>query len=287
MKTKEEFEYWYDNLVDTIADYEYYVDFKDIYKNVNNVKVKLNILNSLIGSKDIENEFEQLIYDYPEVVDCIPLLIAVRKKEIKLIDNNEQLIFNFSKIDDIELLKKFMRKIGLFDLMSNRISNNLVDYVTGIEVGLYSNTRKNKGGHLMEDIIEVFLQNYGLIKDKTYFKEMYLNEIQEKWNIDLSSLKSLGKDRKRFDFVVKLKDEIYVIESSFYNANGSKLNETARSYELISNECKKIDNFNFIWITDGYGWKQSKKIIEKAYYSIDNIYNLNDLKKESLFNIKK
>ncbi|MDE5599315.1 MAG: type II restriction endonuclease, partial [Ureaplasma sp.] len=272
MKTKEEFEYWYDNLVDTIADYEYYVDFKDIYKNVNNVKVKLNILNSLIGSKDIENEFEQLIYDYPEVVDCIPLLIAVRKKEIKLIDNNEQLIFNFSKIDDIELLKKFMRKIGLFDLMSNRISNNLVDYVTGIEVGLYSNTRKNKGGHLMEDIIEVFLQNYGLIKDKTYFKEMYLNEIQEKWNIDLSSLKSLGKDRKRFDFVVKLKDEIYVIESSFYNANGSKLNETARSYELISNECKKIDNFNFIWITDGYGWKQSKKIIEKAYYSIDNIY---------------
>ena len=115
----------------------------------------------------------------------------------------------------------------------------------------------------MEDIIEVFLQNYGLIKDKTYFKEMYLNEIQEKWNIDLSSLKSLGKDRKRFDFVVKLKDEIYVIESSFYNANGSKLNETARSYELISNECKKIDNFNFIWITDGYGWKQSKKIIKK------------------------
>ena len=138
MKTKEDFEYWYDNITDTIADYEYYVDFKDIYKNVNNVKVKLNILNSLIGSKDIENEFEQLIYDYPEVVDCIPLLIAVRKKEIKLIDNNEQLIFNFSKIDDIELLKKFMRKIGLFDLISNRISNNLVDYITGIEVGLYS-----------------------------------------------------------------------------------------------------------------------------------------------------
>ena len=47
-----------------------------------------------------------------------------------------------------------MRKTGIFDLISKHIINNLVDYATGVEVGLDSNGRKNRGGHLMEDLVE-------------------------------------------------------------------------------------------------------------------------------------
>ena len=65
---------------------------------------------------------------------------------------------------------KFMRKTGLFDLMENHIVNNLVDYVTGIETGLDSNGRKNRGGHLMENLVEGFLCKAGLVKRRNLFQ---------------------------------------------------------------------------------------------------------------------
>lgn len=147
---KKDFNKWYDSLTDTIANYEYYVDFTEVYKNIDRIKIPLSLLSTLIGSKNIEKEFDKLIIDYPEVIECIPLLIAVRKKQIKIIDKSSQLIFNFNKMNDFNLLKRFMNKTGLFDLIQNHIRNNLFDYVMGIEVGLASNSRKNKGGHLME-----------------------------------------------------------------------------------------------------------------------------------------
>lgn len=58
------------------------MDFEKVYRNVDEVKIELNILNSLVGSKDIKTD--------------------------------------------------------------------LVDYVTGVETGLDSNGRKNRGGHLYE-----------------------------------------------------------------------------------------------------------------------------------------
>lgn len=79
----------------------------------------------------------------------------------------------------IEQYKTFMRKTGIFDLMENHIISSLVDYVTGIETGLDSNGRKNRGGHLMENLVESFIRKAGFIKDSTYFKEMYIHEIEE------------------------------------------------------------------------------------------------------------
>jgi len=128
----------------------------------------------------------------------------------------------------------FMRKTGLFDLLENHIINNLVDYVTGVETGLDSNGRKNRGGHLMEDLVESFIVKAGYEKDKTYFKEMYIHEITEKWSIDLSAISNQGKAEKRFDFVIKTDKVIYGIETNFYASGGSKLNETARSYKQIA-----------------------------------------------------
>lgn len=284
---KRNFKEWFADFTDTIATYEYYTDFNVVYRNIDKIKVELNILNSLIGSKNIENDFDALFKKYPEIRKCLPLLIAVREKEIKVIDEGEKLKYNFTNINDIELLKRFMRKTGLFDLISNHLVNNLVDYATGVEVGLGSNGRKNRGGHLMEDVLQGFIEKEGFVLNQTYFKEMYLKDIESKWDIDLSELSNLGKVAKRFDYVVKTKNCIYAFETNFYSSSGSKLNETARSYKMLAEESKNIKGFAFIWVTDGLGWVGAKNNLEETFDVMENIYNIKQLSEGKLKEILK
>lgn len=275
---KRNFDTWLNGFKKSISNYDYYVDFKKVYKNIDSIKIELNILNSLIGSKNIDMEFENILSKYPETLKCIPILLAVRAKEIYAIDNDGEFTYSFKKLNySIEQYKMFMNKTGLFDLMQNHIINNLVDYVTGVETGLDSNGRKNRGGHLMENLIESYLINTGLKKDINYFKEMYINEIQNKWNVDLSALSNNGKMEKRFDFVVKTHSMIYGIEANFYTSGGSKLNETARSYKTLALEADTIDNFTFVWFTDGIGWKSAKNNLEETFDIMQHIYNINDI----------
>ena len=177
----------------------------------------------------------------------------------------------------IDQYKVFMRKTGIFNLLENRIVGSLVDYVTGVETGLDSNGRKNRGGHLMENLVESFIQKAGFIKDKTYFKEMYIHEIEEKWGIDLSTISNQGKAEKRFDFVVSTPSMIYGVETNFYGSNGSKLNETARSYKTITLETKELVDFTFVWFTDGQGWKSARNNLEETFDVLEHIYNISDM----------
>lgn len=155
-----------------------------------------------------------------------------------------------------------MLKTGLFDLIENHIVNKLVDYATGVETGLDSNVRKNCGSHLMENLVESFIQKAGFVKDESYFKEMYIHQITDKWEIDLSAILNQGKTEKRFDFVVKTPNMIYGIETNFYGSGGSKLNETARSYKTLALEIDTIDGFTFVWFTDGKGWTSARHNLE-------------------------
>lgn len=272
------FNEWLGSFRDSIADYGYYIDFKKVHKNVEAIKVQLNILNSLVGSRNIENDFEKIINNYPETLKCIPILLAVRENEIRAMDKDGEFNYCFSSANySIEQYKTFMRKTGLFDLISNRIVNNLVDYVTGVETGLDSNGRKNRGGHLMEDLVEGYLQKAGFVAGKTYFKEMYRSEIEKKWNIDLSAISNQGKAEKRFDFVVKTDNMIYGIETNFYGSSGSKLNETARSYKTLATETDTIPGFTFVWFTDGKGWNNAKNNLEETFDVLDTVYNIKDL----------
>ncbi len=273
-----EFNAWLSSFRDSIADYGYYIDFEKVHRNVNAIKVELNILNSLIGSNNIEKDFEELIKRYPETLKCIPLLLAVRANEIYAIDGDGAFTYNFKNQNlPVEQYKTFMKKTGLFDLMQNHIINNLVDYATGVETGLDSNGRKNRGGHLMENLVETFIQKAGFIKNENYFKEMYINQITDKWNIDLSAISNQGKMEKRFDFVIKTSNMIYGIETNFYGSGGSKLNETARSYKTLALETDTIDGFTFVWFTDGKGWTSARNNLEETFDVMDYIYNIKDL----------
>lgn len=278
------FSTWLSGFRDSIADYGYYIDFEKVHRNVDNIKVELNTLNSLIGSKNIEVDFENLMRKYPEVLKCIPLLLAVRANEIYCQDENGGHLFQFdfgkyppNSHAHYERYKYFMRETGLFDLLENHIVNNLVDYATGVETGLDSNGRKNRGGHLMEDLVESFINKAGFVKDKTYFKEMYIHQITAKWGIDLSAISNQGKMEKRFDFVVKTPTMIYGIETNFYGSGGSKLNETARSYKTLALETDTIDGFTFVWFTDGKGWTSARHNLEETFDVMEHIYNIKDL----------
>lgn len=272
------FEEWLSGFRNSIANYGYYTNFEKVYNNVDNIKIELNILNSLVGSQNIENDFENIINNYPETLKCIPILLAVRKMEIFAMDSQGGFNYNFRNMNyTAEQYKVFMRKTGLFDLLENRIVSNLVDYVTGVETGLDSNGRKNRGGHLMEDLVESYIAEAGYEKDINFFKEMYISEITEKWGIDLSAISNSGKSEKRFDFVIKTDNMIYGIEANFYASSGSKLNETARSYKQISQEADTIEGFTFIWLTDGSGWQDAKHNLEETFDVLETVYNIKDL----------
>ena len=274
------------NMKDSIASWDYYTNFENVYKNVDSIKVELNILNSLIGSKNIEEDFKKLLIDYPNILKAIPILLAKREKEIKINDSQTEYNFNFTTMNySPNEYVMFMKKTGLFDLIQNHLINNLVDYVTGIEVGMDTNARKNRTGHAMEDIIESYLKESGFILNRTYFKEMTKSEIEEQFGLDLSTISNDGKTEKRFDFVINYNNHIFACEVNFYATQGSKLNETARSYKTLALESQSIDNFTFVWFTDGIGWLNAKHNLEETYDVMDTIYNINDLEHEGLLKL--
>lgn len=282
------FDNWLSSFRATIASYDYYVDFAKVFTNAESYRFELNLINSLIGSRNIEQDFVRLLKEYPKVLKCIPILLAKRGYEISATDECGTLIYDFKKANkSIEQYCSFMRKTGLFNLISNHLISNVFDYVTGVEVGLDSNGRKNRGGHLMEDIVERYLIASGLTKDIDYFKEMYISEIEQKWGLDLSCVSNQGKAEKRFDFVVKGEFCVYGVETNFYASGGSKLNETARSYKTIATETKDLKDFHFVWFTDGQGWASAKNNLLETFEVMEHLYNIADLEQGVAFKIFK
>ena len=266
-----DFNTWLQSFKEVIAGYKYYTDFEKIYRNVDGIKVQLCLMNSLIGSPDIEKDFQELYAQYPEILRCIPILLAKRESEILIYDTAGEHRFNFKKPNYTAVqYTVFMRETGLFELMGRKHITNLVDYVTGVETGLDSNARKNRGGDTMEDLVETYIQKAGLIKGRDYFKEMYIHDIQDRWHIDLSCISNEGGTDKRPQM-------IYGIETNFYTSSGSKLNETARSYKTLALETKDLDYFRFVWITDGKGWLSAKNNLKETFDVLPDLYNLSEL----------
>ena len=279
---------WLNTFRESIATWRYYTDFEKVYANTDEIKDELNLLNGLIGKQDIETEFRRIVGKYPNVLKVIPILIAKRESESKITDAERNYVFNFKKPNyTIDEYVKFMYNTGLFDLLQNHVIHSLVDYVMGVEVGMDTNGRKNRTGDAMEDLVESYLVKAGFKLGDTYFKEMWRSEIENLWGYDLSNISNTGKTEKRFDFVVKTKAHVYAIETNFYGSQGSKLNETARSYKTLALEARDIKNFTFVWFTDGIGWHSARHNLEETFDVLDTLYNIADLENgimKQLFN---
>lgn len=275
---KRNFNNWLSSFRESIATWTYYTDFEKVYQNVEKIKDELNILNGLIGKKDIEEEFKRIVNKYPDVLKVIPILIAKRESEIKITASKNNYVFNFKKPNySIDEYVMFMKNTGLFDLLQNHVIHSLVDYVMGVEVGMDTNGRKNRTGDAMEDLVDNYITNAGFKEGDNYFKQFAASEITQKWGLDLSEISNKGKSEKIFDFVVKTPTMIYGVETNFYGSGGSKLNETARSYKTIALESKNIQGFTFVWFTDGKGWTSAKNNLEETFDVMEHIYNIKDL----------
>lgn len=268
------FDVWLGQFRDSISTYDYYIDFRKVTENARIHKTELHLLNSLIGSDDVESDFRSLINKYPSVVSAVPILLAKRESEIYARDSEGGGLYRFDGVrHSLDEYSIFMRKTGLFELISKHLVNNLYDYVLGVETGLDSNGRKNRGGHQMEDLVEGFLKRAGV----TYYKEMYSSEIRMRWGVNVSALTNEGKTEKRFDFVVKTQNCVYAIETNFYGSGGSKLNETARSYKMLALEASSIQGFKFVWFTDGAGWRSARQNLRETFEVLSTVYNIKEL----------
>lgn len=291
-----DFNKWISKFNDSIASWKYYTNFEKVYLNVNKIKNELNLLNGLIGSKDIEKDFADLVEEYPQVLKAIPILLAKRENIIIIKDADKDYKYNFYKMNySIDDYIKFMRNTGIFKLLEQHLISSIYDYVTGVEVGMDTNGRKNRTGDAMEDLVESYILKAGFVKNHNYFKEVTSKAIKEKWNIDLKEIlenvdnkvnsKKEKMAEKRFDFVVENKGTLFLIETNFYGSGGSKLNETARSYKMLNEELAKIKGVKFVWFTDGKGWLSARNNLEETFNQMENIYCIDDLKNDILNDI--
>ncbi len=276
------FEYFISNLQKSIADWAYFVAWKKIKKNVSEIETELNILNSLLGKSNLDEKFIEIITKYPETRNALPILVAVRRKKLKempilkergdLVVENKEYLFNYNKFKLNEAMKKellrFLNESGLKDIFRDRTIKNFVDYCFGIEVGMDTNARKNRGGDNMEDIVESFISNLCGKNNFRYLKEANAEKIKNEFGYDVP----VDKSSRRYDFVIDNGKELFIVETNFYGGGGSKLKSTAGEYRNLFDVLN--GQYKFFWITDGLGWKTTAKPLRETFNHNDYLFNL-------------
>ncbi|MEK6532024.1 MAG: type II restriction endonuclease [Deltaproteobacteria bacterium] len=265
--------------------WSYFVNWEKVFKNTQKIEVALNVLNYLIGKEDFDKEFRFLLKENPKTAKVIPAL-AVRdggnRKNFKILVDykNKKLIYvdydfgkeNFSD-EDVKKYLTFVKEAGLKDLIVSGKVKNLVDYMIGVEAGLDSNGRKNRGGQSMENIVEVFINDACKKKGFRYLKEANAGKIKE----ELGYSVPMDKSSRRYDFVIDNNKELFIIEANFYGGGGSKLKSTAGEYRNLFDILK--GKHRFIWITDGLGWKTAARPLRETFDHNDYLFNLHMLEK--------
>lgn len=262
-----DFDKFISQLQETNQTLDFFCDFDKISQNVEDIKLSLCMLNSLIGSTDMRKSVETIWNRDRTAFDVMNILIAVRSEgKKKIIDNIGRCVLLDSLFQSADGVMEFLDSTGLTEVFKSRKINNLVDYVFGIETGLDTNARKNRSGHIMENMVARLFDN----NDIKYRQEVYSYEWPEITSV-------LGDDEKRFDFVVQTAKMTFLIEVNFYSSGGSKLNEVARSYSDIAPKINSVPGFEFVWITDGIGWKSARNKLQEAFTITPSIYNLSNI----------
>ena len=276
---REVFSYLINNLNDSIRYWDYFVNWEKVLGNTRDLEMDLNILNYLIGKNDIEKEFSYLLKKHPQVVSLIPVLLACRESQFKILTNlssgnlkYEDFSFkNKKSLSETEISKavRFAKETGLLKIFKDKAIKNVVDYTVGIEVGLDSNGRKNRGGTAMETVVETFIADICKSQGFSYLKQATSEKVFAKWKLKLS----MDKSSRRFDFAVYNGKTLYLIEANYYGGVGSKLKATAGEYKSLYDFISK-DGHKFIWITDGLGWESTTRPLEETFNHIEYLLNL-------------
>lgn len=277
-KSETTFAFLIDTLIDSIKNWDYFVDWNKVKNNIRDIEIELNTLNYLIGKENIKEELKYLINKHPEIIKAFPYLLASRENifEILYLDSSDKFdykIFDFNKkhLDskDIENIITFIENTKLINIFKDKTIKNLVDYVFGVEVGLDSNGRKNRSGTAMENIVEHFIKKICSKYNYQYIKQATATKIKEKWNFHVT----VDKSERRFDFAINTGHKLFLIETNYYSGGGSKLKATAGEYKTLFDLIEQ-DGHEFIWITDGKGWITAKRPLEETFNHNRYILNL-------------
>lgn len=280
---KEIIDKFHETIIDTNRGHKFFVDWDKIEKNIENYKVEFNILNVLIKSDSFKDDLRNILRNYPNIIPVIPMLIAVRFKSLNkgrlkvikdFLDADSDIIeYDFNKRDlgenEIDKIILFFEQTGLEYFFNNISQQSLYDYVSGVEVGLDTHARKNRSGKAMELVLEPIIKEitnkYGfeLIVQKPF-------KVLAKYGIEIGRDIS---DRKSDFLIVKPSGAIINIEVNYFSGTGSKPQEIVDSYINRQNDLDKY-GFEFIWVTDGYGWKRQKNQIRKGFNQVDYLMNL-------------
>ena len=265
--TPEEFITFMSQLKETNQTLDFFCDFDKIHSHVEDIKLSLCMLNSLIGATDMRSAVETIWRRDKSAFNVMDILIAVRSEgKKKVLNSFGDCVVLDSLFDSVDGVMEFLTDTGLSEVFRSQKITNLVDYVFGVETGLDSNARKNRSGHVMEHVVADILSQHGI----SYRTEVYSSEWEE-------MTQALGDDEKRFDFVIETPQKVYLIEVNFYSGGGSKLNEVARAYSDIAPKINAVNGFEFVWITDGIGWNSAKNKLQEAFNIIPSIYNLTSI----------
>ena len=282
--SKEVFEYFLDTLLDSNRTWKFFVDWKKIFDNVKKYDYELDILNKLIESKNFDKELTDQLINHHKIVKTFPLLIAIRNNYLKILDETLIPEFSFKECEfstkSFEKIKinsfiEFFDKSGLKNFILTSGIKNFKDYLLGVEVGLDTNARKNRGGKIMEEIVETLFKTvYSFEENRDYISQGSPEKVKKIWNLSMP----IDKSTRKPDFILYKKNKLFWIETNFYSGGGTKLKATCGEYKALHDFCKK-NNLNFIWITDGIGWKETRLPLEETFIHNDYIFNLQMLRK--------
>lgn len=273
-------------LKNSIKTWDYFVNWKKVFKNSADLEITLNKLNYLLGKDSLKTEFITLYTSNPDIVKALPILLAIRESNVEIFDVSKKDLEFFSftgEEEDVEKYYSFIEKSGLAKLFQKDGIKNLVDYVIGVEVGLDSNGRKNRTGTSMENTVEVFLIDFCKENNYEYLSQAKPKQIKSKWNIDIR----VDKSARSFDFAVynPVSKKIKLFETNFYNGGGSKLKAVCGEFKDLYTQLKKQD-IDFVWITDGLGWNTAKRPLEEAYNHNEYTFNLSMIEAGALNELK-
>lgn len=279
---KKDFNHLVSTFKSSIKTWDYFVNWNKVFSNSAELEIALNKLNYLLGKDDLRGEFYKLYESNSDIVKALPVLLAVRESKLEIYDkeSKESEFYDFTGKDkDADKYFEFLDKSGLARLFQRDGIKNLVDYVMGVEVGLDSNGRKNRGGTLMEEIVGIFLEDFCQQNGLEYLPQARPSKIKAKWGFDIK----VDKSERSFDFAVynPRNSKIKLFETNFYNGGGSKLKAVCGEFRSLHDELK-VQNIDFVWITDGLGWHTTKRPLEETYNHNDYVFNLNMLEAGAL-----
>lgn len=280
IERREVFHYLINNMKESNRTFDFFVDWAKVFSQVENIEVELNLLNYLVGKESIENELFSLIKRYPDIVSVIPALIALRDKSARVLVDYRRYEWLFKNYtfrlkntytdNEIASFVEFCSEVGLLELFKNRKIKNVVDYYIGLEVGIGTNGRKNRGGKLMEDIVEWYISTFTNPFNLPYIRQASAAKIRRQWNIELP----LDKSSRQYDYAILKNNKLVLIEANFFSGGGSKLKSIAGEFISLDNflsDIKLIDSF--IWVTDGMGWNTAKAPLRETFINNDYVLN--------------